>query len=179
MKRGSAVLKHQRHLDTGAAMSTGGGDRPEERMSRPAVVIADDNEWVRDLVKNALEPCFAIERSVGDGGALVDAVVAHAPDAVVAEIGLPVIDGLDAMGSLRELGHMVPFVMIGIDPDAGAGCLRAGAAAFVCKANIGRELAQAVFFACAIGRSAGLERIGSRDGAWRQPWHSKDAEHFR
>ncbi len=179
MRRSSVVLKHQRHFDTNAATWPSDGDRQEEGMSRPAVVIADDNEWVRDLVKSALEPCFAIERSVGDGGALVDAVVAHEPDAVVAEIGLPVIDGLDAMDSLRELGHMVPFVMIGIDPDAAEGCLAAGAAAFVCKANIGRELAQAVFFACAIGRSAGLERIGSRDGAWRQPWHSRDAERFR
>ncbi len=137
-------------------MSTSDGDRQEEGAPRLAVVIADDNEWVRDLVKNALGPYFAIDRSVGDGSALIDAVLEHEPDAVVAEIGLPVIDGLDALGSLRELGHMVPFVMIGIDSDAGAGCLRAGVAAFVCKANIGRELAQAVFFACETATCAGV-----------------------
>ena len=71
MRRSPGVLKHQPHLETGAATATSDGDRPEEDVPRLGVVIADDNEWVRDLVKNALEPYFAVDRSVGDGSALI------------------------------------------------------------------------------------------------------------
>ncbi len=117
-------------------------------MRRLSVVVADDNEWVRELIKNALEPHFAIDRSVRDGQALVDAVVAHEPDAVVAEVAMPGLDGLEAMRVLRLHGYTAPFVMISTDRDAAALCLGAGAAAFVCKADIGRELPRAVFFAC-------------------------------
>ena len=115
-------------------------------MARLSVVIADDNDRVLHLVKTALEPQFAILALASNGHALIDAVVADAPDAVVAEVAMPLVDGLDAVRILRAHGYPAPFVMISTDPDAGADCLRAGAAAFVCKANIGRELAQAVFF---------------------------------
>ncbi len=143
-------------------------------MNRFSVVIADDNEWVRELVKNALEPYFAIDGSVGDGEALIDAVVADEPDVVVAEIALARLDGLDAMHSLRARGYSAPFVMISTDPDAGAECLRAGAAAFVCKVNIGRELAPAVLFACETATCAELYRVSSYSCNRREPWHSKD-----
>ncbi len=118
-------------------------------MSRPFVVIADDNEWVRQMVKTALDPHFEILASVSNGKALVAAVVAHRPDAVVADVAMPVLSGLEAMFTLRHLGCMTPFVMISADADAGPRCLGAGAAGFVNKWDIAAHLAEAVSKACA------------------------------
>ncbi len=120
-------------------------------MSRLSVVIADDNDYVLQIVKSALEPQFAVPASVSNGKALIAAVAAHKPDVVVADIAMPVLGGLEAMHALRHLGFATPFVMISADSDAGPGCLRAGAAAFVNKWNITGQLAQVVSDVCATG----------------------------
>ncbi len=113
-----------------------------------SVVIADDNEWVRELVRTALEPYFVVRRSVDNGRALVDAVVADGPDAVVAEVAMPGLGGLEALDEVRELGDSTPFVIISTHAEARAYCLQAGAAGFVCKTDIAAELARAVLRAC-------------------------------
>lgn len=127
-----------------------------------SVVIADDNEWVRELVKTALEPHFVIRRSVGNGRALIDAVMADELDAVVAEVAMPVLGGVEAMDEVRALGDSTPFVIISTDPEARTYCLQAGAAAFVCKTDIAAELARTVLLACA--SSVARDRRGRRKG---------------
>ncbi len=129
-----------------------------------SVVIADDNEWVRELIRAALEPYFVIQRSVSTGRALIDAVVADQPDAVVAEVAMPVLGGLEAMDEVRELGDSTPFVIISTHAEARAYCLQAGAAAFVCKTDIAAELARAVWRACGPTSCTGRLSNGSRDG---------------
>ncbi len=126
---------------------------------RPSVVIADDNEWIRAVVKSELEPLCEVDAAVGDGRALIEAVSAHQPDAVVTDLTMPGLSGVDAMRALRRLGSTASFVIISADPDARAYCLQAGAAAFVCKADIASELAEAVWLACgaSVVRDRGVE----------------------
>jgi CheY-like chemotaxis protein len=139
----------ERALQETSEAPLGDGERAGKATKRrPSVAIADDNEWIRAAVKDALEPFFEIAASVDDGRALIAAVSAHQPDAVVASLMMPGLTGIDVMRALRRLGSTAPFVIISADPNARARCLEAGAVGFVCKTQIASELARAVSLAC-------------------------------
>ena len=118
-------------------------------MSRISVLVADDNEPVRELLSAMLRRHFTVHKSVANGRQLVDAVLARKPDVIVSDVWMPVLGGIEAMRALRELGRTTPFIMVSADADVGPDCLAAGADAFVCKVNVERDLVPAVLAAAA------------------------------
>jgi two-component system, response regulator YesN len=72
------------------------------------VVIADDEPLARYSLRSMLEEMgctIGAVREAADGGGLVDAVKAFAPDIVFADIRMPRLTGLDA---IAELAHEFP-----------------------------------------------------------------------
>ena len=68
------------------------------------MVLVDDSDDLRDLVRMALErePDFEVVAEAGDGEAGVGAVAAHRPHLVLLDIAMPVMDGLQALTLIRE-----------------------------------------------------------------------------
>jgi DNA-binding NarL/FixJ family response regulator len=62
------------------------------------VVIADDQELVRSGFAMILDaqPDLEVVAEAGDGAAAVEAVLTHAPDVVLLDIRMPVMDGIEA-----------------------------------------------------------------------------------
>jgi len=109
-----------------------------------SVLVADDNAPIREMLATALRRHFVVLRSVENGRQLVDAVLEREPDVVVSDVWMPVLDGIEAMRVLRDLGRTTPFVMVSADSDAEPHCLKAGAAAFISKVDAIHDLVPAV-----------------------------------
>ena len=115
-------------------------------MSRPKILIADDHPQVREALQNLLEPVCDVIDCVGDGRALVKAAVELGPDLVLVDVGLPLLNGLEAGRALKKLMpqvHLIYLTMDG-DPDIANEAFRIGASAYLLKSSMGEELLQAI-----------------------------------
>ena len=76
------------------------------------ILIADDDRAVRDALRRALTlGGYDVELAAGGQEAL-DAVATVPPDAVVLDIGMPDVDGLEVCRRLRRAGDRVPILML-------------------------------------------------------------------
>jgi two-component system, OmpR family, response regulator MprA len=76
------------------------------------ILIADDDRAVRDALRRALAlGGYEVTLAAGGQDAL-DAVANATPDAIVLDIGMPDIDGLEVCRRLRRAGDRVPILML-------------------------------------------------------------------
>jgi two-component system, OmpR family, response regulator MprA len=76
------------------------------------VLVVDDDRAVRDALRRVLT-LDGYEVQGAEGGAeAIEAVAQAVPDAVVLDIGMPGIDGLEVCERLRLLGNRVPILML-------------------------------------------------------------------
>jgi two-component system response regulator MprA len=76
------------------------------------ILIADDDRAVRDALRRALTlGGYDVELAAG-GQETLDAVARATPDAIVLDIGMPDVDGLEVCRRLRRAGDRVPILML-------------------------------------------------------------------
>jgi len=76
------------------------------------VLVVDDDRAVRDALRRALTLAgYEVQLAQGGEQAL-ELVVQGVPDAVVLDVGMPGIDGLEVCRRLRRLGNRVPILML-------------------------------------------------------------------
>lgn len=73
---------------------------------------ADDEPAFVERVRKLLEPHFEWVGSVGEGSAIVDAVIHLEPDIVLLDISMPGQSGLAAASELREALPRVKLIMV-------------------------------------------------------------------
>jgi DNA-binding NarL/FixJ family response regulator len=124
-------------------MNTGSGEY------RPRVVLADDQAATAALLEQLLQADFDVVASVRDGEELVVAAGRLLPDAIVTDISMPVVDGIEA--ARRILGSnpsaRVVFVTVHTDPLLIRKGLAVGGLGYVPKVSAGEELVPAVWAA--------------------------------
>jgi len=76
------------------------------------VLVVEDDRAVRDALRRALMLAGYEVEVAEDGHAALTQVEQGVPDAVVLDIGLPGIDGLDVCRTLRREGNRVPVLML-------------------------------------------------------------------
>jgi DNA-binding NarL/FixJ family response regulator len=115
-------------------------------MSRPRVLLADDHRMLREALARLLEPACDVVGEVADGRALLVAAADLKPDVVVLDIGMPVLNGLDAARQLKRTMPHVKIVILTVseDADLAAEAIRAGAASYLLKNSAAAELVQAI-----------------------------------
>ncbi len=113
---------------------------------RPRVLIADDHRVVAQGLKSLLEDEFELVGVVADGEAMVEAAKALRPDVIVADVSMPLLNGIDALETLRQQGIDVAVVFLSMHDQPGYArrALRAGAAGYVLKLAAPEELVQAI-----------------------------------
>ena len=82
------------------------------RMGWVKILIVDDDRALRDALRRALVLGGYDTVPADSGEAALDEVTSGAPDAVVLDIGLPDIDGLEVCRRLRGAGNRVPVLML-------------------------------------------------------------------
>ncbi len=76
------------------------------------ILVVDDDRAVRDALRRALTLAGYEVTPAADGDQALEQVVRSVPDAVVLDIGLPGVDGLEVCRRVRMLGSRVPILML-------------------------------------------------------------------
>jgi DNA-binding NarL/FixJ family response regulator len=115
-------------------------------MPKPRALIADDHRLVSEAFETLLAPACDIVGRVSDGRALLAAVRELHPDVVIIDIGMPLLNGLDAARQIKQIDPTIKLVFVtqNEDPDLAAEAFRAGASAYLLKRSAGSELLAAV-----------------------------------
>jgi CheY-like chemotaxis protein len=113
-------------------------------MSGISVLIADDDSRTRAVLADELRKCFFVHEPLADGAQLLDAALTCQVDVIVSDLCMPKLTGLDVMCALRARGVGAPFVIVSSTREVAEDCIALGAAAFVWKADVTRELVPAV-----------------------------------
>ena len=77
------------------------------------VVVADDVDGVRELICLVLElePDFTVVGRAANGAEAIELVVETAPDLVLLDVAMPVLDGMAALERVRRLAPAAQVVM--------------------------------------------------------------------
>jgi len=76
------------------------------------ILVVEDDRAVRDALRRALTLAGYEIQVAEDGEQAIELVIQAVPDAVVLDVGLPGIDGLEVCRRLRKLGNRVPVLML-------------------------------------------------------------------
>jgi DNA-binding NarL/FixJ family response regulator len=116
------------------------------RSNRPRVLLADDHRLVAEGLKSLLSAEFELVAVVEDGRALIEAARKLRPDAIVADITMPRLNGIDALVQLKRDDKGVRVVFLTMHPEAAYAqrALEAGASGYVLKHSAPAELIAAI-----------------------------------
>jgi len=70
-------------------------------MKRSRIVLADDHKLLTDAIRNLLEPEYEVVGSFTDGESLLSSAPSLEPDIAVLDIGMPILNGLNACSRLK------------------------------------------------------------------------------
>ncbi len=112
----------------------------------PRLLIADDHAIFAEALKTYLERTYPVVGIVCDGRALIEAAMRLTPEVIVADVAMPILNGLDAARRIRGLAPKLKFVFLTmqVDPNLAAAALELGPIAFVLKHASGTELLTAI-----------------------------------
>lgn len=111
---------------------------------QPSLVIADAHRLFAAGLSKLLSGQFKILSTVTDGRSLVDATQRLHPDLILAEVALPLMNGLEAIHRIRRALPSMRIVCISSnsEDDIIRECFRRGASGFVPKTVSATELLQ-------------------------------------
>src|SRR5947209_414229 len=76
------------------------------------LLVVDDDRALRDVLRRTLTVAGYDIVTAESGGLALSTVTAEDPDAIVLDIGLPDIDGLDVCRLLRSEGNRIPILIL-------------------------------------------------------------------
>lgn len=117
-------------------------------MSKLRLLLADDHALVRHGLRKILEerPEWEVVAEAGDGRDAVAMILEHRPDVTVMDIGMPLLNGIDAT---RQVVHKWPearVLMLSMHKDEPyvARAFQAGVKGYLLKDSVGSDLISAV-----------------------------------
>ena len=115
-------------------------------MKRPRVLLADDHKIVAEGLKSLLEAAFDLVGIVEDGRALVTAAEKLSPDVIVADISMPLLNGIEAARQLKKAKSGAKIIFLTMHPDVtyATRAFEAGAVGYVLKHSAASELVAAI-----------------------------------
>jgi DNA-binding NarL/FixJ family response regulator len=113
---------------------------------KPRVLLADDHTLLLEAFTKLLADQCEIVGAVSDGRALVESAKTLKPDVVVADIAMPMLNGIDAARQLKHLLPATKVIMLTMneDPDLAVEAFRAGVSGYLLKRSAASELLTAI-----------------------------------
>lgn len=111
---------------------------------KPTILVVEDHDGLRDSLKKWLSSifnnCSVLQAKSGEEA--LDAVSTQAPDIVLMDIMLPMMNGIDATRRLKNAFPDTQVVMLSIYEDSAykADAVAAGVSAYISKRKMGTEL---------------------------------------
>ncbi len=115
-------------------------------MRKPRVLLADDHALVLEGFKKLLEDRYEVVGMVENGRALLEVAAQAAPDIVLVDISMPLLNGIDATRQLKKLLPEVKIIVVTMHADSAYlnEAFKAGASGYLLKRSAGSELHQAM-----------------------------------
>jgi DNA-binding NarL/FixJ family response regulator len=115
-------------------------------MKLPRVILADDHKILLEAFRKLLEPQYEIVATVSDGRALLTAAATLKPDVILLDIGMPLLNGLEAARQLKTKLPTVRLIFLTMqeDPELAVEAMRAGASGYLLKTSASSELLHAM-----------------------------------
>jgi DNA-binding NarL/FixJ family response regulator len=115
-------------------------------MGATRVLLADDHTLLLGAFEKLLASECDVVGTVSDGRELVSAAQRLKPDVIVLDIGMPLLNGLEAGRQIKQLlpGIKLVFLTMNEDSDLAAEAFRAGASAYLLKRSATAELLTAI-----------------------------------
>jgi two-component system response regulator NreC len=150
-------------------------------MKKIRVLLADDHNLIRAGLRRVVEsqPEFIVAGEAEDGRQAVAMADSLKPDVAVLDIGMPLLNGIEAARQIRAAQPDTQIVMLSMHSDEGyvLRALKAGAKAYLLKDSAEADLARAIhaaaegksFFSPAVGKvlledyMRKLQRTGKED----------------
>jgi DNA-binding NarL/FixJ family response regulator len=113
---------------------------------RPRILLADDHVLLLDAFRALLEPEFEVVGTATDGRSLIEEANRLKPDVVVIDVGMPLLNGLDAGRQIKAQQRSIKLIFLTMnpEPDLASEALRLGASGYVLKSSAAGELKQAI-----------------------------------
>jgi len=115
-------------------------------MGATRVLLADDHTLLLGAFEKLLASEYDVVGTVSDGRELVEAAERLKPDVIVLDIGMPLLNGLEAGRQIKQLlpATKLVFLTMNEDSDLAAEAFRAGASGYLLKRSATAELATAI-----------------------------------
>ncbi|HUV37023.1 MAG TPA: response regulator transcription factor [Patescibacteria group bacterium] len=118
----------------------------ENDTRRPRVLLADDHRIFLEGLRSLLEPDFEIVGTVEDGRALIEAAGTLHPELIVADISMPLLNGIEATRQIKQIDPHIKVILLTMHPDVtyAARGFESGASGYVLKHSAPDELVTAI-----------------------------------
>jgi len=115
-------------------------------VKRPRVILADDHKLVAEALCKLIASDFDVIAVASNGHELLALAASLKPDAIVVDIAMPLLNGLEAGRLLKEKmpGVRLVFLTMNEDPDLAREAMDAGAHGYVLKQSAASELVDAL-----------------------------------
>ncbi len=148
-------------------------------MKRCRLLLADDHDIVIEGLRRVLDrPDIEIVGIVKDGRALVRAAREKQPDIIIADITMPLLNGIEAARQIRKNNSNVKIIFLTMHPDVtfATEALAAGGSGYVLKNSAGDELLTAIrdvmkghIYVTKSIAEAVKHGLSPRSNTWRSP----------
>ena len=115
-------------------------------MNKPRVLLADDHKMMLAGLHKLLEDTCEIVGTASDGRALVEAAQRLEPDLIILDIGMPLLNGIDAARQIKTLcpDTKLIFLTMQTSPTYATEAFQAGASGYLLKHSAPVELPLAI-----------------------------------
>lgn len=115
-------------------------------MPTTRVLLVDDNPAIRAAAARLLASRFDVIGAVSDGQSAVEAFARLAPDIVVMDISMPILNGIEAARILRKTHPAAKLIFFTVDGSADLQhiAMETGALGYVLKKRMGADLVEAI-----------------------------------
>lgn len=115
-------------------------------MTRSRILLADDHTLMAEALKHLLQSDFDVVGTVSDGRALLEAAENLKPELVVVDIGMPLLNGLDAAEQLKALHPDIKVIFLtqNREPRYAVEAFRRKASGYLLKDSAASELVTAI-----------------------------------
>lgn len=111
------------------------------------ILLADDHEVVLEGLRRILDrPEFQVVGAVKDGRTLVDAARKLKPDVIVADISMPLLNGVEATRQITKADPKAKIIFLSMHPEIvyAVEAMTAGGAGYVLKETAPKDLVNAI-----------------------------------
>src|SRR5271155_3064380 len=115
-------------------------------MRKPRIFLADDHAMLLDAFRRMLEQEFDVVGTAADGLELLNCAPNLRPDLVVVDLGLPLLNGVEAGRELKKLLPQTKILVVTVneDPAVADAVLGEWASGYLVKKCSGSELVKAL-----------------------------------